>query len=103
MQQSATGLLLPSRTPLNPHYQKFSPKPPPETSTTSHTWVYLYTVNVILGLVAILQAHLIPHIKQKKLTNELSAALKALKKAIVTNAATLAKEIGGEEEGSDKE
>ncbi|CUS10720.1 unnamed protein product [Tuber aestivum] len=78
------------------------PKPPPAASIAPHTWVYLHTANMILDLVAILQTHFIPHVKQKKLTNELSTALGALKQAVIANAAALAKEIG-EEEDSDKE
>ena len=74
----------------------------PATSITPHAWVYLHTANLILNLIAILQAYFISCIKQKKLTNELSAALNGLKKAIVANAETLAKGIG-EEEGGDKE
>jgi len=106
MQQVATATTTTQQDSLKSALSKILsslPKPPPATSMTPHAWVYLHTANVTLDLVAILQAHFIPHLKQKKLTNELSAALDALKKAIVTNAAALAKEIGEEEEGSDKE
>lgn len=78
-------------------------KPPPATSIIPHAWVYLHTANIILDFFAILQAHFISHIKQKKLTNELSAALDGLKKGIFANTGTLVKEIREEEEGSSKE
>ncbi|PWW76161.1 hypothetical protein C7212DRAFT_363414 [Tuber magnatum] len=105
MQLAATATTITEQKSLKSTLSKIHsslPKPPPAASINPHAWVYLHTENMILDLVAILQAHFMPHVKQKKLTNELSAALDALKKAIIANAAALAKEIG-EEEGSDKE
>ncbi|RPA91322.1 hypothetical protein L873DRAFT_1794936 [Choiromyces venosus 120613-1] len=77
------------------------PTPPPASLISSpHAWEYLHTANTILDLVTILQGHFIPHVKQKKLMAELSAAVEALKKTVMTNAATLAKEIEEEEESA---
>ncbi|CAZ79814.1 unnamed protein product [Tuber melanosporum] len=105
MQLVATAVITTEQDSLKSTLSKILsslPKPPPATSITPHAWTYLHAANTILDLVAILQTHFVPHVKQKKLTNELSAALVELKKAIVVNAATLAKEVG-EEEGSDRE
>ncbi|PUU75794.1 hypothetical protein B9Z19DRAFT_1089585 [Tuber borchii] len=106
MQQVVTATTATEQDSLKSTLSKIlssTPNPPPATSITPHAWVYLRTANVILDLVAILRAHFTPHIKQKKLTNELSAALDGLKKATVASAAALAKEIRKEGGGKEHE